>query len=377
MTKTEKQFGRYRVLAEIGQGAYGTVYLADDGAGGKIALKVCARPEFADDIGRWERERRGWALFSRLPRHPGLVHVLDFGEESAGDTGAGGVFWVAMELADPEIDSAGATSYRPKTLAALLSGEIALPVNQCIGYGLMLASALEHLQRHHLLHRDVKPENILFVHGRPVIADAGLVVDAREAASLVGTPGYVPPENHGTPQGDVFSLGCTLWRMAAGRDPAEAGAAPRAEADTGDADLRGLLDIAARAMSEAPERRYNSAKAMRKALARLRRRRLMRAVRRHLLWLLATLCATMLLALAWALGRRSGYSSATKRIQQESSSEDALIEQLRGRIRSGEIHIITPEEGKRIAEEAQKTVDNAVRHLQLDRGIPTRTPSED
>ncbi len=127
-------------------------------------------------------------------------------------------FWVAMQLADPEEGGSASQpeTYRPLTLASVAEAEIALPLRRVLEIGETLASALEHLPRHHLLHRDVKPGNVLFVCGKPVIADAGLVVDAREAASLVGTPGYVPPENHGTPQGDVFSLGRTLWRIGTG-----------------------------------------------------------------------------------------------------------------------------------------------------------------
>ncbi len=264
-------FGPWRPLREIGRGAHGSVFLADGPGEGRVALKVCRRPDDPARMTEWEREKRGWSLYANLPAAPGLVRVLGTGE-----TDGESAFWVAMELADPEpggsADDPG--SYRPLTLASVAAAEVALPLGRCLAIGERLAAALEHLQRHHLLHRDVKPGNVLFVRGQPTIADAGLVADDREAASLVGTPGYEPPEHHGTPQGDVFSLGRTLWRIGTGRAPEEAGFAPCAEADTSDPDFWRFLAILGKATSPVPGRRYRSAKAFRKDLARLRRHRL-------------------------------------------------------------------------------------------------------
>ena len=313
----------YHVLREIGSGAHGRVFLAE-GPTGRVALKVCPRPETPERQADWERERRGWRLLAGIPRHPGVVRVLDSGSAPDGDA-----FWVAMELADPERsgNAADAGSYRPLTLASVATAETALPLSRCLSTGMRLASALEHLQRHHLLHRDVKPGNVLFVGGKPVIADAGLVVDVREATSIVGTPGYVPPENHGSPQGDVFSLGRTLWRIATGRSPEEAGSAPCVEADTSDPDFRDFLAIVERAMSVSPERRYRSAKAMLKALTRLRRRRIARHVKRVILPILATACVALLFALVWALGRRSGLRDGKSAALAEAQADSPLTKE--------------------------------------------------
>ena len=279
-------FGPYRPVREIGRGAHGSVFLADAPGGGRVALKVCCRPDDPARMTEWEREKRGWSLFASLPAAPGLVRVLQ-----AGETDGGAAFWVAMELADPEPGGSAddPDSYRPLTLASVAAAEVALPLDRCLTIGERLASALEHLQRHHLLHRDVKPGNVLFVRGAPVLADAGLVVDDREAASLVGTPGYEPPEHHGAPQGDVFSLGRTLWRIGTGRTPEEAGFAPCAEADTADPDFWRFLAIVGKATSPVPERRYRSAKALRKELSGLRRRHAAARLRRFrvLLWIAA------------------------------------------------------------------------------------------
>lgn len=337
----------YHVLREIGSGAHGRVFLAE-GPTGRVALKVCPRPETPERQADWERERRGWRLMAGVSHHPGLVRIFAFGDDPDG-----GVFWVAMELADPEEggSAADAKAYRPLTLASVATAETALPLSRCLSIGMRLASALEHLQRHHLLHRDVKPGNVLFVGGKPVIADAGLVVDVREAASIVGTPGYVPPENHGSPQGDVFSLGRTLWRIATGRPPEEAGSAPCAEADTSDPDFRDFLAIIEKAMSVVPERRYRSAKAMRKALVRLQRHRRMRRLRRIALPVLGAACAVLLLALVWALGRRSGFeagktAAAAQAPTNSPPTQQEALDYIEYGVRTGRLHVLTEDEAR-------------------------------
>ena len=302
-------------LREIGRGAHGVVHLARNSATGAFAaLKVCDRPEgdaaTPAALAAWERERRGTALYAALPPHPGLVRILAFDESPDGRS-----FRVAMELADPEDAPASSTgrsfsiqhsafsieAYRPRTLASVLQAEIALPLRDCLDLGLRLAGALEFLQSRHLAHRDVKPSNVLFVRGRPVLADVGLVADLREAKSLVGTPGYEPPEHHGTPQGDVYSLGRTLARASLGREPEEGGFVPCPEADSDAPGFWRWMQILARACALAPERRYRSAKALRKALAALA----LRVRLRTRVWpvLRLALLAAALVALGFLLAR--------------------------------------------------------------------------
>ena len=302
-------------LREIGRGAHGVVHLARNPATGAFAaLKVCDRPEgdaaTPAALAAWERERRGTALYAALPPHPGLVRILAFDESPDGRS-----FRVAMELADPEDAPASSTgrsfgiqhsafgieAYRPRTLASVLQAEIALPLRDCLSLGLRLAGALEFLQSRHLAHRDVKPSNVLFVRGRPVLADVGLVADLREARSLVGTPGYEPPEHHGTPQGDVYSLGRTLARASLGREPEEGGFVPCPEADSDAPGFWRWMQILARACALAPERRYRSAKALRKALAALA----LRVGIRTRVWpvLRLALLAAALVALGFLLAR--------------------------------------------------------------------------
>ena len=264
---------------EIGRGASGVVTLVQTPTG-YVAKKVCTKPE-SGDTGVYARELRAVRAYLHIPPAEGLIRISNL---SIADDGSS--FSYLMELADDEENGRAIdpTTYRPRTLASVLSAEIALPLRECIALGLRLSSAVAHLQRHHLLHRDIKPGNVLYIHGRPVLADIGLVMDIREATSLVGTPGYAPPENHGTPQGDVYSLGKTLYRASTGREPDEQGFAPCTEADTDAPYFWKWMLILAKACSSSPNKRHRSAKALRKDLLRLQLQT--RLVPRKNLWLI-------------------------------------------------------------------------------------------
>jgi TolB-like protein len=108
--------------------------------------------------------------------------------------------------------------YTPRTLATDVTRHRRLPPAECVRIGLALTSALAHLHRHKLVHRDVKPSNIIFVGGVPKLADIGLVAEVSEARSYVGTEGFIPPEGPGTVQADLYSLGKLLYEISTGKD---------------------------------------------------------------------------------------------------------------------------------------------------------------
>ena len=262
-TKSLIYCGDWRLDREIGRGAYGVVYLAEDADGAWAAVKVCRRDEIGEE--RYARELRGARLYSAIPSQEGLVRMHGLAETPWG-------FYVVMDLADDEFDRESPTveSYRPKTLASVIDGEKALPLGECVKLGISLAKGLVALQRHHLLHRDIKPGNVIYVGGRPVLSDPGLVVEESEAASLVGTPGYVPPENFTAAPGDVYSLGLTLKAASFGRSIEDIDKGPAIVADTGARFFPAWWRILNKATDPTPSRRYQSAKALLKDLTALR-----------------------------------------------------------------------------------------------------------
>lgn len=257
--------GAWRLVREIGHGAYGTVFVAQGRDGEYAALKICRRDGVGEE--RFNRELRGAKLYCKIPPQDGLVRMREVVQAPWG-------FYSVMDLADDEFGGGDIVSseYRPKTLAGVIDGEKALPLGECVKLGITLAKGLETLQRHHLLHRDIKPGNVLFVKGRPVLADPGLVVEASEAASLVGTPGYVPPENFTDAAGDIYSLGLTLKAASFGRRVEDLAKGPAQEADTGAKHFPAWWRILNKATDPTPSRRYQSAKALLKDLERLRRK---------------------------------------------------------------------------------------------------------
>jgi serine/threonine protein kinase len=283
----------YELLSAIGQGAYGTVHLARKD--GRWCAVKCVRRDPADpDAQRFAREWRGVRTASRLPPVEGFAAIRD--PHMADDNAS---FFYAMDLADDEAGLPPAPStYRPRSLASVIDAEIALPLAECVDIGIRVASALVQLQRRHLVHRDVKPGNILFFGGKATLADVGLLADSREAASVVGTPGYAPPEGPNAPAGDVYGLGRTLWRISTGRPPADASLPPCPEAEIESPFFWQWLALLARATSRDPSLRHRSAKALLKDLRRLRRA--MRLRRKRWLRIAAwTAAAVILLPMLW------------------------------------------------------------------------------
>jgi serine/threonine protein kinase len=108
------------------------------------------------------------------------------------------------------------------------------------------------------VHRDIKPANIVYVGGVPKLADIGLVTDASDACSIVGTEGYIPPEGPGSPQADLYSLGKVLYEAATGKNCRDYPALPDDLRSWPDASLWTELNaVILRACAPRPRDRYN------------------------------------------------------------------------------------------------------------------------
>jgi serine/threonine protein kinase len=214
----------HELLRPIASGAYGQVWLARNRLGVYRAVKIVHRASFDHDR-PFEREFAGIKAFEPISRsHEGLVDLLQVGRDDAA-----GYFYYVMELAD-DLDGPGpkqpttetaqsrSDSYTPRTLASDLKRRGRLPVEECIQIGLALTEALAYLHGQKLVHRDVKPSNIIFVGGMPKLADVGLVTGLGEAFSFVGTEGFIAPEGPGTTQADIYSLGIVLYVLSTGKN---------------------------------------------------------------------------------------------------------------------------------------------------------------
>jgi eukaryotic-like serine/threonine-protein kinase len=133
-----------------------------------------------------------------------------------------------MELGDSIVPGwqSDPSIYKPRDLVSerkKFPGE-KLPIRECLRIGLALADGLDFLHRQGLTHRDIKPQNVIFVNGHPKLADIGLIAEIRppdQEHTYVGTPGYMPPppERPGTPQADIYALGMMLYVVATGKPP--------------------------------------------------------------------------------------------------------------------------------------------------------------
>jgi len=178
------------------------------------AVKIISRAAFEDEEA-FEREFSGLQRFEPVSReHDAFVAVLHVGRNNTA-----GFFYYVMELADDDANGGeiNPDSYVPRTLSNELARCGQLSVAATVDLGLSLSEALAELHRRGLVHRDVKPSNIIFVKGHAKLADIGLVARTGQKERL-GTSGYIPPEGPGKPQADIYSLGKVLYEASTGTD---------------------------------------------------------------------------------------------------------------------------------------------------------------
>jgi serine/threonine-protein kinase len=204
-------FGKCRLLRLIGRGGMGSVYLAEHlFLKRPVAIKVLARDLSGDpeELARFERE----AIAAARLDHENIVTIHDVDEES-------GRLFIVMEYVEGE------------DLDQLLRRKARLPVRRAAEVAREVARALEHAHAQGVVHRDIKPGNILLRRdGKVKITDFGLATgmgqkDLLEDGTILGTPWYVSPEQaQGQPadgRSDLYSLGVTFYQMLTGERPFE------------------------------------------------------------------------------------------------------------------------------------------------------------
>ena len=249
--------GRYRILRKLGSGGMANVYLAEDeDLGRRVAIKIL-NDRYANDedfIERFRREAKSAAALS----HPNIVSIYDRGE-------AEGTYYIAMEVIEG------------RSLKELILTRGPLPISNAVAYTLEILEALRFAHRHGIIHRDIKPHNIL-IGERLKVTDFGIAragaSQMTEAGSIMGTAQYLSPEQaRGAPvtaSSDLYSVGIVLYEMLTGKVPFNGDSAieiamkhlnelPKPPSKIRPEIPEELDQVVLRALSKAPEDRYQSA----------------------------------------------------------------------------------------------------------------------
>ena len=249
-----REVGGFELLGKIGQGGMGSVFRARQKSLDRIVALKILPPSVAKDakfIERFQREARASAKLN----HPNIVQGIDVGQDPAT-----GLWYFAMELVDGP------------SLLTVLKQQGALPEERVLRIAMDMARALQAAAKEGIVHRDIKPDNILLSStGQAKLADLGLAKQVREDASLtqagmaLGTPFYMAPEqirgqlDQLDQRTDLYALGGTLFHLVTGRKPFEG--------ETGAVIMtRHLTEAAPRANKVNP----NVSEAFSRLLARLR-----------------------------------------------------------------------------------------------------------
>src|SRR5580765_3729151 len=200
--------GRYRIVRKLGMGGMANVYLAEDEVlGRRVAIKILNDRHAGDDqfVERFRREAKNAASLS----HPNIVSIYDRGE-------AEGTYYIAMEYLDG------------RSLKELIVARGPAPIHLAVDYARQILAALRFAHRHGIVHRDIKPHNVLVDgEGRLKVTDFGIAragaSQMTEAGSIIGTAQYLSPEQAKGASvdqtSDLYSVGVVLYELLTGVVP--------------------------------------------------------------------------------------------------------------------------------------------------------------
>jgi len=207
----QRKLGRYEIVGELGKGAMGIVYCARDPLLDRtVAIKTINMELAQEEMKEYEARFYQEAKAAGGLNHPNIVIIYDIGK-------SGNIAYMAMEL------------LQGKELKTLMSKATALPVAYAVDVAAQIAEGLGYAHEHGIVHRDVKPANIMIVRGELVkITDFG-IARMRSAnvqtqvGTVLGSPRYMSPEQvagkRAEPRSDTFSLGAIIYEMLTGRPP--------------------------------------------------------------------------------------------------------------------------------------------------------------
>jgi hypothetical protein len=255
----------YQLLRVLSDRERSKVFLARAEQGGLVALKL----ELPNAPEKMEAIVRRYGTLRELTTAEGFARILEFGRLDSGWV------WHAMPLADnlpglaPVTSEPGLLHYTPLSLASWTLENGPAQAEQVAQWGQRLCRALGELHRAGLVHRDVKPANLLFIEGGLCLADYGLVGAPGSEYDFCGTEGFIPLEGTSDPAADLFALGKTLYQAWSGKDRLEFPSLPVETTEGLDWKHYGerLNDVILRACHAQPSRRFRSAEELLRALS--------------------------------------------------------------------------------------------------------------
>ena len=209
IAKGQRINDRYEIIRTIGEGGMANVYLAHDVILDRMVAVKILRGDLADDekfVRRFQRE----AIAASSLSHPNIVEMYDVGEDD-------GRYFIVMEYVDG------------KTLKSLIKKRGALTLPEVVDIMLQLTSAITHAHESYIIHRDIKPQNVMILEdGRVKITDFGIAMalnsnEMTQTNSVMGSVYYMPPEqangNGSTTKSDIYSLGILMYELVTGKVP--------------------------------------------------------------------------------------------------------------------------------------------------------------
>ena len=200
---------RYEIIDKVGSGGMADVYNAKDlRLNRNVAIKVL-KQEYSNDakfVAKFRAEAQSVAGLS----HPNIVNVYDVGEDD-------NLHYIVMELVEGI------------TLKKFIERKGKLEINEAIGIGIQIAQGIDEAHKNHIIHRDIKPQNIIISReGKVKVTDFGIAKAATSntiTSNAMGSVHYISPEQarggYSDEKSDIYSLGVTLYEMLAGHVPFE------------------------------------------------------------------------------------------------------------------------------------------------------------